>query len=361
VKVAELTRERDAASAKLAEATARMAELGRERDAANAKAAEASRAFVEMQAKLDDIEGEAQTLRRPQQPGFREPVVVTGEVQSNMVARMTRLEATATAEKQAAQDAKRDADESKRAASESKRASELVVAQRDAAIARAEKLEKGLAEERAGRKDLVAAKAALESEVIGLKKRIEAILVDREAEAAPEVSHLEAALRDRGHKIAGLERDLRESERIGRELISEIEALHPTNGGGDGGGGGGGGALNGQGGSRDNGMKAQPGAQAASARPSARPGAVDALTADAFQHRIDALAADAAQKQAELLSSTWRIQALERELGEARGTAGDPSRQQRELSTALVRAQSEIADLRRALSVRGDAGAVPRA
>jgi hypothetical protein len=66
-------------------------------------------------------------------------------------------------------------------------------------------------------------------------------------------------------------------------------------------------------------------------------------------------------KQAELLSSTWRIQALERELGEARGAAGDPSRQQRELSTALVRAQSEIADLRRALSVRGDAGAVPRA
>ena len=130
--------------------------------------------------------------------------------------------------------------------------------------------------------------------------------------------------------------------------------------GGGSGGGGGGSALNGQGAARENGMKA-PGALAASARTSTKPGAVDVITADAFQHRIDALAADAAQKQAELLSSTWRIQALERELGEARGTAGDPSRQQRELSTALVRAQSEIADLRRALSVRGDAGAVPRA
>ena len=396
-RLAELAGERDAAVERLAEAmraldaaNARAGDLSRERDLANARVAETARALHDAQTKLDDLEGEAQTLRRPQ--AFREPVVVTGEVQSNMVARMTRLEATANTEKRAADEAKREAeeakregeaakreaseskraaDESKRAAGESrrvadeaKRAIDLVGTQRDAAVARALRLEKELVEERAGRKDLVLAKAALESEVIGLRRRIEEIQAGSEAEAAPEVSQLEAALRDRGQKIARLERDMRESERIGRELVSEIEALRAQGGGGDGGNGGGsggGGALNGQGGAHGGGSRTQQGAQAASARPAAKGSSVDLLTADAFQHRIDALAADAAQKQAELLSSTWRIQALERELGEARGAAGDPSRQQRELSTALVRAQSEIADLRRALSVRGDAGAVPRA
>ncbi|MFO0587375.1 MAG: hypothetical protein U0441_07545 [Polyangiaceae bacterium] len=364
-KMTEATSERDAAVVKAAElarerdhAAARIADLTRERDAASARMAETARALIDAQAKLDDLEGEAQTIRRPQV--FREPVVVTGEVQSNMVARITRLEATANAEKQAAAEARKDADEARKDAAESKRAHDQAVAQRDqaivqrdhataqrdAAIARADKLEKALAEERAERKDLVAAKAALESEVIGLKRRIDEVASESESEVGPEVTHLEAALRDRGHRIAQLERDLRESERIGRELIQEVEALRAEAGVG-----GGSGSNQGAGGGSQNAPTNNAGGRAQAS-------GVDAMTASAFQHRIDMLAADAAQKQAELLSSTWRIQALERELSEAREAAGDPSQKQRELSSALVRAQSEIADLRRALTANG--GAVPR-
>ena len=209
------------------------------------------------------------------------------------------------------------------------------------------------------------------------------MLADREAEATPEVSQLEAALRDRGQKIAALERDLRESERIGRELVAEIEALGGSFGGGSFGGGEGGGSARAGG---NSGAVSAPAAvlEAAAAHDVAAPavaaaeiaapvvaapviavpgpGTLDAVSADAFQHRIDALAADAAQKQAELLASTWKIQALERELVETRSRSADPSRAQRELSGALVRAQSEIADLRRALSQSGrDASGVPRA
>ena len=357
-KMAEAANEREAAVAKAAElvrerdhAAARIADLTRERDSASARMAETARALIEAQAKLDDLEGEAQTIRRPQV--FREPVVVTGDVQSNMVARIARLEATANAERQSAEEARKDAvearkdaEETRKDAAESKRAHDQAIAQRDQAIARAEKLEKSVAEERAERRDLVAAKAALESEVIGLKRRIDEIATENEGEIGPEVSHLEAALRDRGHRIAQLERDLRESERIGRELIQEVEALRAQAGVG-----GGSGSNQGAGGGSQ-------GAPTNNTNNRAQASGVDPMTASAFQHRIDMLAADAAQKQAELLSSTWRIQALERELSEAREAAGDPSQKQRELSSALVRAQSEIADLRRALSASG--GAVPR-
>ncbi|MEZ4303004.1 MAG: hypothetical protein R3B70_49225, partial [Polyangiaceae bacterium] len=207
---------------------------------------------------------------------------------------------------------------------------------------------------------------------------VETLLADREAEVGPEVDALEAALRDRGHRVAQLTRDLRESERIGRELLSELLALRAAHG--EGGGDDDGGALNGQGtpssgGGMDAGLggahagAAQAGAAhagAAQARGSdigARAGGgMDVLSAGAYQHRIDALAADAAQKQAELLATTWKLQAMERELTEARSAMGDPSATERELSGALVRAQSEIADLRRALSQTGaDAGGVPRA
>jgi hypothetical protein len=369
---AELRREHEAAELKLVEARRereaaelKLADERREREAAVAKVAHLTSALAAAEARIEEVDEQVQTMRRP--IPMREPVVVGGEVESGMMARIARMEA-------AANEGRRAAEESKRAAEESKRALDLLAAQRDAAIARAEKLETQLQQERGERKDMVAAKAALEAEVIGLRRRIEEISTDQESEAAPEVVKLEAALRDRGHRIAALERDLRESERIGRELISEIEAarahLGPDDDGGGFTGGGPGGSRPTPGGLSRAGGPAQPTFAAAGAQPAATtqpaapsaPGAVDALTADAFQHHIDALAADAAQKQAELLTSTWKIQALERELETARTAASDPPRIQRELSDALVRAQAEIANLRRALNVDGREGTgVPRA
>ncbi len=278
--------------------------------------------------------------------------------------------------KRTIEESKRAAEESKRAAEESKRAIELLTAQRDAASARAEKLQALLDEERAERKDIVAAKAALEAEVIGLQRRIEELSTDQESEAAPEIVGLEDALRERGKHIASLERDLRESERIGRELISEIEAARAHLGRDDDGGGGF--TSGGPGGSRPTpgGFRARwlggsihaaagtvraARGRVTAAAPSA-PGAVDAVTADAFQHHIDALAADAAQKQAELLTSTWKIQALEREVEAARAAAADPPRIQQELSARSSARRPRSPELRRALVVTGREGTgVPRA
>jgi len=415
------------------------AELRRENEAAEAKLAELGRALQTAHAKLDEVEGEALTMRRPQ-AAYREPVVVTTEVQTGMVARITRLESSANEErrqaeeaklaaqesklvadelrreadeskrvagelrreadeskrgaseakrtadelkraaedakrvadewKRAADDARRGADEAKRLASESKRVADeskleaaAAAALREVAARRADSLQVALDQERAGRKDLVLAKATLESEVIGLRQRLEQSLSASEAEASPEVGQLEAALRERGQVIAQLERDLRESDRIGRELIAELEIVRPLGGGDDDGGAGG--ATNGHGGARKGGAAyGGAGLRAApeTAARAAAPGHLDVVTTDAFQHRIDALAADAAQKQAEVLTSAWKIQVLERELSTARAASADPSVTQRELSTALVRAQSEIAELRRALTLGGrDAAGAPRA
>ena len=352
---AELRREHEAAELRLADAL-------RERQAAEGKVAHLTSALAAAEARLEEVDEEVQTLRRP--APVREPVIVGAEMEAGMMARIARMEAAANADRLAAEEASR-------AAEESKRALDLLGAQRDTAIARAAELQAQLEQERAERRDLVVAKAALEAEVIGLRRRVEEIATEQESEAAPEVVKLEAALRDRGHRIAALERDLRESERIGRELIAEIEGLralagHEDEGGGFGGLGGAGGSRPATGGVPRPGGPAQPTIAAHATAPAAAPappsGAMDALTADAFQHRIDALAADAAQKQAELLASSWKIQALERELETARAAASDPPRIQRELSDALVRAQAEIAQLRRTLDVTGREGTgVPRA
>lgn len=316
------------------------AELRREHEAAATRAAELTQALQVAQTRITDLEeDQVRTLRRPD--AMREPVLTATELDTGMAAQLARMAAEANAER--------------RMAEESKRALDIATEQREAVLARVEQLELSLEQERTERRDLVVAKATLEAEAHRLRRRVEEALAEREAEAAPEIAGLESALRERGRRIASLERDLRESERIGRELIAEVEAMHAETSEGGGG------------------SPAEPGAPlAGSPPPVASPPAaatraapmgrsVDLLTADAFQHRIDALAAEAAQKEAELLSSTWRIQALERELGEARRAKGDPPAIQREVEAALVRAQSEIADLRRALGSGREGTGVPRA
>ncbi|MBK8253938.1 MAG: hypothetical protein IPK82_14905 [Polyangiaceae bacterium] len=298
-----LTDQANAAEKEVAALRLQTAAEEQARRAAETKNAETLAALHIAQAKLADLEeDQVQTLRRPQAPSV--PVVVPTEMDARVATQIARLSAEASVKERAAEEMRRE-----------------------------------LENERALRRDLASAKVALEVEAATLRRRID--MLERDAEAAPELTELESRLVERGRHIAKLQSDLRESERIGRELISVVEELR---GAADHGGSSGGTSSSPGGSSPMNGS----GAPQMSVAP-ATTSAMDVLSADAFQHRIDALAADAAQKQAELLSTTWRIQALERELSDAKKRVSDPSAAERELANALMVAQSEIANLRRTL------------
>lgn len=130
-----------------------------------------------------------------------------------------------------------------------------------------------------------------------------------------ELRELELRLKERGHEVTRLQREIKEAERVGRELVFELEdartAAAAKNGGGQHRGGGGGGS-----------------------------GSQLVIATD--------LAERAARAEADILASTWRISQLERELAR-RGPARDPSTvssAERDLELALTAAQREIALLR---------------
>lgn len=132
-----------------------------------------------------------------------------------------------------------------------------------------------------------------------------------------EVSALEAALRDRGREIARVQRELRETEQVGRELLFEVERL--TGRGAPGAGSTGGGSS--------------------SAGP--REGAAGGERAVGGSHQ---LADRAARAEADLMAANWKIAKLEREVSQSAQAA--PDTVARELSIALAAAQREIALLR---------------
>jgi hypothetical protein len=132
-----------------------------------------------------------------------------------------------------------------------------------------------------------------------------------------EVSALEAALRDRGREIARVQRELRETEQVGRELLFEVERL--TGRGVPGAGSTGGGSS--------------------SAGP--REGAAGGERASGGAHQ---LADRAARAEADLMAANWKIAKLEREVSQSAQAA--PDAVARELSIALAAAQREIALLR---------------
>jgi chromosome segregation ATPase len=144
----------------------------------------------------------------------------------------------------------------------------------------------------------------------------EAVAEAREAQA-PDVAVLEAALRERGHRVAALERDLRESERVGRELVGELH-----------------------------GLRAEVAAGLA-AEPLAPP--AQGQDAELLKAQLDLLSQTAAKSLADLQAASWRVTQLERELDDARRDGAEPSRVQEELEQALLAAHQEIASLRRAL------------
>lgn len=163
---------------------------------------------------------------------------------------------------------------------------------------------------------------ALEREHASLTKRVDSLQrtleeTEKSAGAEAEVRRLEQTLRERGHEIVKLQRDLVESERIGRELVQELEQ-HGAFGGGSGPAG-----TNGGGAETDDGTTSQ----------------------------LDALAESLAKREADLTAASWRISQLERELSVAtRDEQHAPDRVRSELEEALVAAQQELAQLRQALS-----------
>ena len=127
-----------------------------------------------------------------------------------------------------------------------------------------------------------------------------------ESSIGDEINDYEAALRQRGQVVASLERALAESERIGRELLAELEAR---------------GTL----------------------------GLDDVDSPADLRTRLDALATRAAHAEADLQASSWKIAKLERELADATGREPEPTAVQVELEQALRAARDEVASLRKAL------------
>ena len=138
----------------------------------------------------------------------------------------------------------------------------------------------------------VAAMAALRAQAVALEE---------------EVKQLEERLRERGREISSLTRDLRQTERVGRELLFDLERISGHAGDG--------GATNGGGVSSD-GKEARESAE-----------------------RL-------ARTEADLLAAGWQIARLERALSDAKPAEGKQRDPARDLSLALAAAQREIASLR---------------
>ncbi|WP_437956351.1 hypothetical protein WME76_33640 [Sorangium sp. So ce119] len=274
-----------------------------------------------------------------------------------LAARVEELEAAAAATRRELAKAAADRDTARRRAQEGERALEEAQRARREAAAKLDELarERDRLEERASRLDrenrgleeersaLDARRLLLEARIVELEERV-AAQEQRIAElekrdlgeaAAAEIAGLEEALRDRGHVIATLKAQLRESERVGKELVDELGTVFEASAAGRGG----------------------PGDAAGGGGPGGvLPGSGQGDAAEALRQQLDALARSAASSEADVRAAGWKIAQLERELAEARATAGSPQALHDELEQALIAAQAEIAALRRAAE-REEAGA----
>jgi SAM-dependent methyltransferase len=257
--------------------------------------------------------------------------------------RIAQLEAALEAARSASPDAalaKRVAELEASLSKVEQRAAEAE-AQREAAEQRAEALALVLADEKRARETLAVQNEALEKRVAQLGAELagtEALSADLDA--------LEAQLRDRGHRITELERQLREGERVGKELLEELEALRAegtsgaTNGGvaGAAGGGGVGASL----------------PQGPSFAPSAAPAPIEAAPLPpGSMPQLDFLADRAARAEADLQAARWRITQLEQSLAAEERGEHTPDAVQLHLEQALLAAHQELAALRRAVGPEG--------
>jgi len=196
---------------------------------------------------------------------------------------------------------------------------------------------------------------ALEREHATLKKRVEEQQgieeTDKSSSAASEIVGLEETLRARGRELTKLQRDLAESERIGRELVQELEdrGAFGRGGGVVGGGVVGGGVVGG--GGIGGGFSRAGDSEAGDDANGDAAGGDDIEPVVEMRIRMDTLAESVAKREADLTAASWRISQLERELSVAtRDEPHTPDRARSELEEALVAAQQELAQLRHALS-----------
>ena len=374
-----LTAELEAARAQISEFQGSAIELR----AARAQIAELERSAVELRAARAQI---AELEARSAAPARPDPALMlrVEELESAVATarrEMARLSAERDGARARLEDMERSLAEERRGRREAADRLAAVEAQRaDLSRARQERqeLEQQLARaerERRAIEDRHRAEGArqeaalarleeLERQVAALTQRNRTLQESeaRAAEAAAaEIAGLEAALRERGRVVTQLEADLRESERVGRELVEELGVLFETqgaprggrNGGGSGIGGAGAGGGNGGGGAR----AVLPGvtaSAAARATASATASTAESATASgggeplALRQHMDTLAQGAARCEADLQAAQWRIAQLERELEEARDTEATPARVHAELEQALIVAHAQIEALRRA-------------
>jgi chromosome segregation ATPase len=185
-------------------------------------------------------------------------------------------------------------------------------------------LERALADSRALQADLEARladaerrPADLEARLAEAEKRVAEIADARAAAeaATAEIAALEAALGARGRAVSDLQKDLRESDRIGRELLDEMIAARAPNG-------------------------------------VSHASATSAVEVEDLRAQLDRLAQSAARGEADLQAAGWRITQLERELRDVIAEPRGSDTVQEELSAALAAARDEVATLRRALSAQ---------
>ena len=212
-------------------------------------------------------------------------------------------------QKRAAEEQRRAAEEPQRRAAEEQRRRVAAEEQRRASAA----LEARIAELEGQRADLARRNDELE------KQKAELVRGDAGEVLAGEIAALEAALRERGKLIVALQAELRESERVGKELVDELGHL----------------------------FEASPHGEGAAGGGSAQEGPAAGESKEALRRQLDTLAHSAARYEADLHAATWRIAQLERELSEARVSV-EPARVHEELEQALSAAQAELAALRRA-------------
>jgi predicted nucleic acid-binding Zn-ribbon protein/SAM-dependent methyltransferase len=337
-----------ALSAERSQAEARIASLGTELSATHARIADLEMSIVETRrrpaaepnllARLAELESMLQAAHRDatQAEGERDVALARAAKAESMLERSSTLETSVVAEReekaalasrieamgaQIADLERRLAAERDRAAAASRSAADgvrrVAEIEREAgdAASRASKLAHTLSEAEKKVAELEARVADRDQRLGDLAERHAAELakameagIDRAAvdAAQAELDALEAQLLERGRTIAALNRDLRESERIGRELLSDLTAARTPNGAGPSG--------------------------------------------EELKGRLDALAQSAARGEADLTAAQWRIAQLERELAGVHDVATHPSRAQQELEDALAAARDEVAALRKALS-----------
>jgi len=315
MRVAELEREVETTRGRLAQA---------ERDVANRERAGAERGEArakEGEARLKEVEQRAEALARGR-----------AELESRAAEAESRVRA---AERRAVDAEGRTNELESRAKAAEARVADGESRRRDldaklaaAATALKDAEAKIAAERRArGEAELTVTKLSSEVEATAARAKQRADDASTQADLEAEIRSLEGVLRERGHVVNRLKRDITVAEQLGKELLFELEEARASNGS-NGSPFGQGGGVGGAGASTPNGA------------PSAPASGLDAAAAEELAER-------AARAEADSVAASWRVAQLEREVARRANAAVETaSHRERELERALSLAQRELAEAR---------------